>query len=68
MFIMAFMNAKKHVTTIWCHEKDDINFMCQVEVELGSHEVSNVDLDATWEIWLQKYWLIKVYDLLVVNH
>jgi hypothetical protein len=50
MFIMVFMNVPQHVTTIWCHEKDDIDFMCHFEVELGSHEVSNVDLDATWEI------------------
>ncbi len=54
MFIMAFMNATQHVTTIWWHEKDDNNFMSQFEVELGSHEVSNVDLDATWEILTPK--------------
>jgi len=42
--------------------------MCQFEVELGSHEVSNADLDATWEILTpQKYWLIKMYDLLVID-
>jgi hypothetical protein len=28
--------------------------MCQFEVELKSHEVSNVDLDATWEILISK--------------
>jgi hypothetical protein len=28
--------------------------MCQFEVELGSHEVSNVDLNATWEILTPK--------------
>lgn len=54
MCIMAFMNATQHATTIWCHEKNVINFMCEFEVELRSHEVSNVDLDATWEILTPK--------------
>jgi hypothetical protein len=42
MFIMALMTATQHVRTICCLENNDINFMCQFEVELGSHEVSNV--------------------------
>jgi len=37
-----------------CDEEGDIDFMSQFEIELGSQETSNVDLDGTWETLVPK--------------
>jgi hypothetical protein len=50
---MASTNAKQPITIISCDE-DDIDSMFQFEIELGSQEASNVDIDATWEILIPK--------------
>jgi hypothetical protein len=50
---MASTSARQPITTISCDE-DDINFMFQFEIELGSQEASNVDINATWEILVPK--------------
>jgi hypothetical protein len=51
LFTMASTSATQPITTILCDE-DDIDF--QFEIELGSHEASNVDINATWEILVPK--------------
>jgi hypothetical protein len=50
---MASITATQLIKTISCDE-DDIDFMFQSEIELGSQEASNVDIDATWEILIPK--------------
>ncbi len=50
---MASTSATQPITTISCDE-DDIDFMFQSEIELGSQEASYVDIDATWEILIPK--------------
>ncbi len=48
---MASTNATKPTTTISCHEKDDIDFMFQSEVELELHEASNyVKINVVWDV------------------
>jgi len=45
---MVISNATILTTTIVsCDEKDDIDFMSQFEIELGTQEASNVDLVVT---------------------
>jgi hypothetical protein len=41
-------------TTVPCDEEDDIDFVSQFEIELGTQEASNVDLDANWETLFPK--------------
>jgi hypothetical protein len=53
MFIMTSTSATQLITTISCDE-DDIDFMFQSKIGLGSQEASNVDIDATWEILIPK--------------
>jgi hypothetical protein len=50
---MASTSATQPITTILCDE-DDIDFMFQFEIQLGSQEASNVDINGTWEILVQK--------------
>jgi hypothetical protein len=50
---MASIIATQPIKTISCDE-DDIDFMFQSKIELGSQEASNVDIDATWEILIPK--------------
>lgn len=50
---MASTSATQPITTILCDE-DDIDFMFQFEIQLGSQEASNVDINATWEIFIPK--------------
>jgi hypothetical protein len=50
---MASITTTQLIKTISCDE-DDIDFMFQSEIELGSQEASNVDIDATWEILIPK--------------
>jgi hypothetical protein len=53
--IVVVFNAIVPTTTIVpCDEEDDIDFVFQFEIMLGSQEASNVDLDATWETLLLK--------------
>jgi hypothetical protein len=50
---MASTNATQPITTVSCDE-DDIDFMFQSKIELGTQEASSVDIDATWEIFIPK--------------
>jgi hypothetical protein len=50
---MASIIATQPIKTISCDE-DDIDFMFQSKIELGSQEASNVDIDANWEIFIPK--------------
>jgi hypothetical protein len=50
---MASTSATQPITTV-SYDEDDIDFMFQFEIELGSQEASNVDIDATWEILIPK--------------
>jgi hypothetical protein len=51
---LTFLNVTQPIATISCDEEDDINFMYQFEVEFGSQEASNVDLNIAWEILISK--------------
>jgi hypothetical protein len=42
--------------------------MFQFEIELGSQEVANVDIDAIWEILIPKLVVNKNYGLLIIEH
>ncbi len=50
---MASISATQPITIV-SYDEDDIDFMSQFEIELGSQEASNVDIDATWEILIPK--------------
>jgi hypothetical protein len=50
---MTSTSATQLITTISCDE-DDIDFMFQFKIGLGSQETSDVDIDATWEILIPK--------------
>jgi len=50
---MASTSATQPITTVSCDE-DDTDFMSQPKIELGSQEASNVDINATWEIFIPK--------------
>jgi hypothetical protein len=74
---MASTSATQPITTILC-DADDINFMSQFEIELGSQEASNVDINATWEIlvpklianknlWFLNYQALAYWAFFVVN-
>ncbi len=79
---MTSTSATQTITTISCNE-DDIDFMFQSKIELGSQEASNVDIDATWEIFIPKlvankklwslshrtltYWAFFVVNGVIVN-
>lgn len=54
MLAMASMSATQPITNISCGEKDDIDFMSQFEIELGSQEASNIEIDANLEILAPK--------------
>jgi hypothetical protein len=53
LFTIASTSATQPITTISCDE-DDIDFMSQPKIELGSQEALNVDIDAIWEILIPK--------------
>jgi hypothetical protein len=50
---MASISATQPITIV-SYDEDDIDFMSQFEIELGSQEASNVDIHATWEILIPK--------------
>jgi hypothetical protein len=50
---MASISATQPITIV-SYDEDDIDFMFQFEIELGSQEASNVDIDANWEIFIPK--------------
>jgi len=50
---MASTSATQPIITV-SYDEDDIDFMSQFEIELGSQEASNVGIDATWEIFIPK--------------
>jgi len=50
---MASTSATQPITTV-SYDEGDIDFMFQFEIELGSQEASNVDIDVTWEIFIPK--------------
>ncbi len=54
MFALASMSATQPTTNISCGEEDDIDFMSQFEIELGSQEASNIEIDANLEILAPK--------------
>ncbi len=47
---MVSMIATQPTTIISCDEKNSIDFMFQCEVEFGSQEASNVEVDVVWKI------------------
>jgi len=61
---MACTSAKQPITIVSCD--NDIDFMFQSKIELGSQEASNVDIDATWEILIPK--LVVDKNLWSPNH
>jgi hypothetical protein len=62
---MASISATQPITIVSCDE-DDIDCMSQFEIELGSQEASNVNIDATWEIHIPK--LVANINLWSPNH
>jgi len=50
---MASISATQPITIVSC-DGDDIDYMSQFEIKLGSQETSNVHIDATWEIHIPK--------------
>jgi hypothetical protein len=50
---MTSISATQPITIVSCGG-DDIDCMFQFEIELGSQEASNVNIDATWEILIPK--------------
>ncbi len=50
---MASTSATQPIKTL-SYDEDDIDFMSQPKIKLGSQEASNVDKDATWEILIPK--------------
>jgi hypothetical protein len=61
---MACTSATQLITIVSCD--NDIDFMFQFEIELGSQEATNVDIDATWEIVIPK--LVVDKNLWSPNH
>ncbi len=62
---MASITATQFIKTVSCDE-NDIDFMSQFEIKLGSQEASNVDIDATWEILIPK--LVANINLWSISH
>jgi hypothetical protein len=50
---MASTSATQPITTISCDEGDFV-LMFQSKIELKSSKVSNVDINATWEVFIPK--------------
>lgn len=42
-------------TTIVCNEKDTLEFALEMEVEFGSQKKSNVEVHATWELFIMSF-------------
>jgi len=62
---MASITATQFIKIVSCDE-NDIDFMSQFEIKLGSQEASNVDIDATWEILIPK--LVANINLWSLSH
>ncbi len=62
---MASTSATQPITII-SYDEDDIDVMLQFEIEFGSQEASNVDIDTTWEILIPK--LVANRNLWFPNH
>jgi len=50
---MAYTRATQPIKTL-SYDEDDIDFMFQPKIKLGSQEASNVDKNAAWEILIPK--------------
>jgi hypothetical protein len=57
---MASTSASQPITIVSC-EEEYIDFMFQSNIELGSQETSNVDIDVTW-------WPIEIYGFLPIKN